>query len=350
MAHLYLAPYVGTGVVGQSKGKFVHDPWRPRGSEQPGWAAIDLRPGGVGLSGFALMSVPVRDDTIGDYLGGDVAETSLATKSTLESKLGVTLQEVVTKQMLAELLLVHGKDDGTRWKNLRVDRDGMYRLWLGGKIPLWEGKAISGGATITESFNTADSDTLGPDLTWTEFGGGDIDIVSNHAQGVYGSGGSDARADSDLATDDHYAQIKVQTAAVGGTQGGGAFCRKAGADTTQTYYLGWIAYGTGGILYVVSGGGFTQLGSTYSFTPLANTQYLTRVEADADQITLKIDGTTRVGPVTNGTISGNLRCGIRTYQSGGYTAVQLDDFEAGDLAAAGLSIPVAMAQYRQRWN
>ena len=151
--HLYLAPYVGTGVVGLFKGKFVQDPWRPRGSEQPGWAAIDLRPGGVGLSGFALMLVPVRDNTIGDYLGGDVTETSLTTKSTMESKLGVTLQETVTAKMLAELLLVHGKDDGTRWKNLSTERDGMYRLWLGGKTPLWQGKAIHRGTHNPEPFH-----------------------------------------------------------------------------------------------------------------------------------------------------------------------------------------------------
>ena len=61
MSHHYLAPYVGTGTFA--------DAFRPRGSEQPGWSAIDLRPNGAVATGLALMAVPVRDDTIGSYLG-----------------------------------------------------------------------------------------------------------------------------------------------------------------------------------------------------------------------------------------------------------------------------------------
>ena len=333
MTHLYLAPYVGTGIVGLSKGKFVNDPWRPRGSEQPGWAAIDLRPGGVGLSGFALMSVPVRDDTIGDYLGGDITETSLATKSTMESKLGVTLQEVVTKQMLAELLMVHGKDDGTRWKNLRVHRDGMYRLWLGGKTPLWEGKALSGGATITESFNTADSDTLGPDLTWTELTG-DIDIVGNEAAIISAATRCYARANTDLATDDHYSQVKVTTEPGGGTYyERGPICRNDATATITCYmFVRWHQnIGTGGrSLSRVTAGSLTILASDTTEGPVND---ILRVEADGSSITAKVNGATVLGPVIDTNITGNLRCGFQGYRGGTGIAVRIDTFEAGDLAA-----------------
>ena len=338
--HLYLAPYVGTGVIGlDDKGQFAHDPWRPRGSEQPGWAAIDLRPGGVGLSGFALMLVPVRDNTIGDYLGGDVTETSLTTKSTMESKLGVTLQETVTAQMLAELLMVHGKDDGTRWKNLRVHRDGMYRLWLGGKTPLWEGKSISGGATITESFDTADSDTLGPNLTWTELTG-DWDIVSNEAALQTTATRAYVRANTPLATDDHYSQIKMTNDFGGGTYWEIApMCRKDNSGTITCYLL--IAQNInvgneGRALYRINSGSLTSLASD---TGLITVNDIFRIEADADQLTGKVNGSTVLGPTTDGSpITGNLYCGFEGYHGNTAGVVRCDLFEAGDLAAGAVGI------------
>jgi len=299
------------------------------------------------------MSVPVRDDTIGDYLGGDVAETSLATKSTLESKLGVTLQEVVTKQMLAELLLVHGKDDGTRWKNLRVHRDGMYRLWLGGTTPLWEGKALSGGVDVTETFNTAASDTLGPVLSWTELSG-DWDVNgSNQAVVASTTGAAYARADTDMATDDHLCELTViaLSRGAGTSVGVGPSCRK-NATATDTHYLFWGAIDASSnshYLYRGNAGSYTQLGST-------NTQDVTlnevmQVKADANDVTGSRDGVALVGPVTDGSpITGNLRGGIRGYSLSGADSIVIDTVRIADLAAAGLSIPVAMAQYRQRWN
>ena len=352
MTHLYLAPYVGTGVVGLAKGKFVQDPWRPRGSEQPGWAAIDLRPGGVGLSGFALMSVPVRDDTIGEYLGGDVTEKSFATKNALESKLGIVLQEIVTKQMLAELLLVHGKDDGTRWKNLRVHRDGMYRLWLGGKTPLWVGKTLSGGASAVDTFNRADANLDGStssdgQFTWSETQGTGWTIATNALWLPASSGICAARAQFDLASDDHYSQADVTglngilNAQVGPT------CRHS--TSAVTYYLHRVIV-TGSLnehaLTKVIAGSFTDLGT--DATDFAVGEIL-KCEADASSITAYRNGSVLIGPVTDTAITGNLRCGVWGNAEAG-DAVTLDNFEAGDLAAAGLSIPVAMAQYRQRWN
>ena len=337
MSHLYLAPYVGAGKE--------FDPWRPRGSEQSGWAAIDLRPGGVGLVGRALMHVPVRDDTIGDYLGDAPDAVSAAVKSKIGSKLGLTLQESTPRQMLAELLMVHGKDDGTRWKNLRVHRDGFYRLWLGGKTPFWEAKSLAGGVDVTETFNTGASDTLGPVLTWTELEG-DWDVNgSNQATASSGTPAT-ARADTDMASDDHYCQFDaVALTRVGASCGVGPICRKDGT-ATLTYYLFWAAIDSATnnhYLYRASGGTVTQIGSTDTTDFVAGE--VMRVEADADQITAKINGTASVGPVTDGIISGNLRGGIRGYQSGSDT-ITIDNVRIADLA--GLSIPVAAHTYRQR--
>ena len=69
--------------------------------------------------------------------------------------------------------------------------------------------------------------------------------------------------------------------------------------------------------------------------------YLVRLELDANDYTLKIDGTTRVGPATDASpITGNLRTGIRTYVTAGGAATRLDEFEAGDLGAVVLTKPV----------
>ena len=345
MTHLYLAPYVGTGIVGLSKGKFVNDPWRPRGSEQPGWAAIDLRPGGVGLSGFALMLVPVRDDTIGDYLGGEMKTTSLATKSTVESTLGLTLQETTPQMILAELLLVHGKDDGTRWKNLRVHRDGMYRLWLGGTTPLWEGKTLSGGSTITDNFNRGNQTGLGTSSegwSWTILGAGSYDIVSNAAS-IANTSVVHARADSDLASSDHYAQATVASWT---TSTGMAVKARKDNSTTLTYYM-WFATNTGHYLYKNISGSLTQLGSAAGGAP-----------AVAEVMKISVNGSSiegsstnpTVGPttVTDTAITSGTRAGFGYSYRGGSGVGSFDDWSAADLAAAGLSIPVAMHSYRQR--
>ena len=86
--------------------------------------------------------------------------------------------------------------------------------------------------TITESFDTGDGDTLGPDLTWTEVAQ-DWDIVSNNAQMVGGDQGS-ARAESALSSDAHYAKVNWQAGTTSGYVG--AASRFATAATT--YYVG----------------------------------------------------------------------------------------------------------------
>jgi len=347
VTHLYLAPYVGTGVVGLAKGKFVQDPWRPRGSEQPGWAAIDLRPGGVGLSGFALMSVPVRDDTIGDYLGGDVAETSLATKSALESKLGVVLQETITAQMLAELLLVHGREDGTRWKNLRVHRDGMYRLWLGGETPIWEGKTLSGGSTITDNFDRGNQTGLGTSSegwSWTILGSGSYDIASNAAQ-IANTSVAHARAESDLASSDHYAQATVTIWTT--SSGMAVMCRKD-SSATLTYYM-WFATNTNHYLYKNISGSLTQLGSAVGGAP--SVSEVMRISANGS--TIEGSSTTpTVGPVTvtDTAITTGTRAGFGYSYLGGAGTGSFDNWSAADLAAAGLALPILTRQYRERWS
>src|SRR5680860_930000 len=96
--------------------------------------------------------------------------------------------------------------------------------------------------TITESFNTADSDILGPDLTWTELGGTDIDIVGNHAEAASTEGY--ARAESALAGADMYGQALV-TNLIDGTFRGPGPCVRYAAAADTAYFV--IASRTGGV-------------------------------------------------------------------------------------------------------
>jgi hypothetical protein len=191
-------------------------------------------------------------------------------------------------------------------------------------------------ATITDNFNTADSDTMGAQLTWAEVVS-DWDNFQNGAA-LSPAGGADfayARAESDLDTDDHYAQVKeVHTA----NSSSGPACRFAAAATTcyLTANFGGVQY-----LYKSVAGTETELGNGAS-TWAQNR--LTKIEANDTAIKVYIDGA-QVVSVTDSSISGNTRCGMAAF----YGSAKIhDDFEAADLGGGGggTAVPVFRHHYR----
>src|SRR3990172_7052716 len=114
----------------------------------------------------------------------------------IRASLGILPEATRLRDILAELLILHGREDGTRYRPMRPSKDGQYTIWLGGQR--WGSfRPIRGGSTIVESFNTADSDTLGRDLSWTELIG-DADVVSTELSIITrGAVSAVARADSD---------------------------------------------------------------------------------------------------------------------------------------------------------
>ena len=72
--------------------------------------------------------------------------------------------------------------------------------------------------TLTESFNTADGTTIGPDLTWSELAA-DWSILSSQLRASAGTEGI-VRADSDLASSDHSVTVTVATTISTTVQGG----------------------------------------------------------------------------------------------------------------------------------
>src|SRR5690606_34435213 len=122
--------------------------------------------------------------------------------------------------------------------------------------------------TITESFNKADSDTLGPDLMWTETQG-DIDVVSNTAWHQTVAGRSVARAESDLSSADHYAQAVV-TLTSGTSTNVSPCCRFDAATTGQenhNSYIFTVAFNGSYFLRKLLNGVITELDTGASSNP-----------------------------------------------------------------------------------
>jgi hypothetical protein len=182
--------------------------------------------------------------------------------------------------------------------------------------------------TITESFNTADSSTLGPDLAWTELIG-DWEVFSNAARNDSLSGGN-ARADSDLSSDDHYCLFTVVAETAGSALGNAA---RMPATATDTMYY-WRNNESANVLqmYKRVTGTQTQLGSNVSLAP--SIPYTTRLECtSADTVLGYTDGTLRITISAETSITGNVRCGMRD-AAALLNSSSLDTFEAADSAAA----------------
>jgi hypothetical protein len=190
--------------------------------------------------------------------------------------------------------------------------------------------------TITESFNTADSGTLGPTLTWTEVLG-TWDVVSNRAQFASGQGISgSARADSDLSSADHYAACDITSLGTANQNGQVRALARFNASAA-TYYSSGPQYnnGSGGTarhytVKVVSGTATILAGPT-SFT-LPSLPLGVRAECNGSTISGHRGGS-QIHSFTDTSITGNLRCGIGAVT--GASAVNLDDFAAADLSASG---------------
>jgi hypothetical protein len=322
--HHYLVSYLGEGTD--------RNPFRPDGSDQPGWAAIDLRPDVTILDGFALLALPIRDDTAARrYLGEDLDEPSVTTRQELDSRLSVTLVATTLRQQIAELLIE--ERSGSRWKPLRPTLRGVYEILLGGKI--YEQPVLRGGTTITESFNQTDSTTIGPDLTWTEISQNSQTVGNEWVTGATATL-YEARADSDLASDNHYAQgvTSLVSSADATDSMIGLIVRQRHQDTTRTHYGFRYRSGTSGErreLYRRVSGTLTSL-----VGPNVDAAYTTgdtlRIEINGSSLSGRIVGVGGTDSVTDTNITGNLRAGVIGQRgTASATIPKLDNFEAGDL-------------------
>lgn len=203
---------------------------------------------------------------------------------------------------------------GVEWEHLRP------AAWDRAETPLPH------STTITESFNTGDSDTLGPDLSWTELSG-DADVVSNQCK--FSVATTIARADADLSSDDHYCQFSF----VGPTPGNwniSALVRKD-SSTTLTYYQAVLLASSSPAVYIQKrvGGANTNLGNSANLT--LSLPDVLKMYADGSTLSGWWAGLKVVGDLTDTAITSNTRCGIAVYSPS--VQVIIDAFEAADLAA-----------------
>jgi hypothetical protein len=182
--------------------------------------------------------------------------------------------------------------------------------------------------TITDNFNRANSTSLGTSSegwSWTSFRFG----VQNDQAYQTGSAtqGGNARAEIDLSSDDHYAEIVAS-----GWGGSGAARTSVAArsdDADPVFNV--VYYATEKRDPAIWG---TDLRLLRTDTVLADADDGTsapctvRVEADGSNISAYVNGVLKIGPVTDTEITGWLRAGMRF--RGLSTA---DDFEAADLLA-----------------
>lgn len=216
----YLSPYVGKGTYAE--------PFRPREAQEHGVGAhaIDLRADCTKAEGYALLwlesAVPVHRSLV--KLGDAADDThGWSFRRYVRWRLGHSHDARDVRQLVRKLLL---QPPAGAWNPL-VGRE----IHLGPEtfhLP----PAIAGGATVTETFDAADSDTLGPVLTWAEIAG-DWDIVSNQA--LSGTGTPNvARAERDMDSVDH-AVTGTLTNPAAPSDSVGVFCRKD-ATADLTYY------------------------------------------------------------------------------------------------------------------
>lgn len=193
-------------------------------------------------------------------------------------------------------------------------------------------------ATLTESFNQADSTTLGPDQTWTEIDS-DLETLSNVvAPSAAGTTTGAARCEADLDTDDHEVSVDITT-----FETAGSFFRSVGpiARFASAAYTGYrVALGHSGTidrsltLHKIVGGAFTTLATAANPMTLSLPDLLT-VDADGSTIKALFNSVEELS-VTDTEITGNTRPGFvcRVGTDGQTTSVRLDNFSATDLAAA----------------
>lgn len=374
----YLSTYVRESFHGR-------DLWRPRGSEQPGWSAIDIRTD-IDQAGPCLLWLPEHDPRLTQLADDKSERCAEAARRVLSRRFDLDGKGSFASVLSRALLTQCG---------VRREHTGELNIWLGPKDEPFYHRDPFDGATIlaasglggfvaapknlkrrdfmkwltavgamvvyltygskvyavslTESFNKADSTTLGPDQTWTEtsLGGGDVFAVASNAVELRFNVGDDGMAfvATNMASDDHYAQITLGNFNFFGQDlSFGPIIRKnsgTGSGNFACYMVAMIrnALPTNEWRLIRSS-------TTMSLTTLATdptdaaTGQVPRCEASGSSIKGSINGGSSysMGPVTDTNISGSSQRRTGIY---GYTGplsnntLGADNWSAADLGGGG---------------
>lgn len=239
----YLVPFRGKGGPPASGTAFRAD-----GSDQPGATMIDLRPDGSVVDGIAIAALPIREDRPGRiYLGNDLDGPSVAVRTGVASKLGLTLTHSSLRLIILELLTTHAGGSG-KWLPLQPVKDGLggerIQIVLG-REKIVDVPVIKGGVDQSENWGCADAASLTCEVTWLEYTGGtSFSLIGNRARYVSVTDEANARAEVDARSVDFIVEVTIAAHALnnfGNAQYpyyvSGAVIGRKSSGVTQTYYL-----------------------------------------------------------------------------------------------------------------
>ncbi len=190
--------------------------------------------------------------------------------------------------------------------------------------------------TITEAWGCGDSDDPDCDLDWVEVAG-DLDIVSSTGR-TGSSVNMVGRANSNLSTDDHYAQADLVISAVDtGTPAGGTLIRRTSANQAG-YGIRITEADVLEIQEFTTGGSPSVLASSACTIAVATT-YTVKIEMSGSDLTADVTGgSTCSDTASDATITGNVQTGLRGRNNSAVEYIQWDNFEAADVSAAARRI------------
>lgn len=326
MSAYYLAAYIGSGTD--------DDPYRPSGVDGVDeWHSIDLRPPGD-VEGRAILRVPAplppspQRVRLGDDLDASIAKA----RSAVAEHLGVRLDAstVTVRHLIADLLIRHGNDARKdRWNQLKPERDGWHRIWLGELVHEWPRLAA---LSLSDNFNRADSTNIntGAPFTW---GGTEIasaQIVSNALRNQTTNANSKfLRAESDLPSSNHFSQLTLFLSTTT-TLSAGPRARCNATDSTC--YGTTVAQNSANYRlsrYDAAGGVTILATKTTAVSPTSGK--VLRIEVNGSTLTSLLGGGTDSLTTTDTTITTGVRAGIVMSGSTGGVRVGGDDWSAGDL-------------------
>lgn len=182
----------------------------------------------------------------------------------------------------------------------------------------------------TESFNKANSATLGPDQVWNEYSGGSLNVVSNQCSNT-AAGFQGAEVQSTLSGDGH-AQFAYQS-------GSKYNVRVTMWGSGHTQYLALAHWSIGVRIYKVITGTYTQLGGTSStFLSAGDTLRVRCAGSSPANIYADVNGVNKVS-TTDSAVGPGGYPGLSIFQQAGDPASYLDDWQA-DVDGSDPSTPI----------
>jgi hypothetical protein len=306
----YLSEYQGAGTIG--------DPFTPVGSEQPGWAGIDLRPDasrldGGGLSACLLWVPAAFSDARARLLGDDKLDgLSNQQKNFLQNRLGVNVSAATSLRDVIATLMNSPPANG--WKAILPGRT-RWEIWLGELI--WEAPRASGGAT--DDFNRANETPLA--APWAEAVAGDnMNLTTNQ---VVGAAGGDKLYyySGAAASANQYAQMRF-TSTPGDS---GPACRVSSLGTFDCYFHNEA--GAGYAKFVA--GSFSNIASDGDAFATSD---VSRLEVEGTTLRLFRNGSPTATPSTTDSSLSAAGLGVGFAHFG--TTNTLDDWEGGNIGEA----------------